>query len=371
MNIPTVTVSPEGRTVTLTCSGAPLGYAGTTSFLVETITDPVAETTTSMSAQLNMNSSYYTKKVSCKLATFMTVTFAESAKVDLPSEDTGITVSSVSATVTDAGGNVINLDTDYQIGAAEPTVTCQTSPAPESLDPSKNLIYQFFNPYSATSVQTGNSKTYKVPTSEPGELTYTCSATYGTNAAVTSSATIRIKVKSDSFVTAHDLTKVSPDVLNIGSTLILSCGRTLDASRTYTWSFNNQLIDGQADWKIQLYNFMEIDIGWYTCRATKVGFKAEESFIVAIMKPYIARVPAGDFFGQYGVYDLKCIIGSSENTGWTFSWKKDKDVTLIATDTYPIINATSATHDGTYTCTAIYNGVSSNTDEFSVAIVGK
>ncbi|XP_059162797.1 uncharacterized protein LOC131946165 [Physella acuta] len=368
----TLKIEPEGttiypgRNVVLTCSDAPMGFAGKTTFLVDS--KPVAESTKSMTTQISMNSTYSGKKISCRLEPFEQITFIDSDDMGtLPTEDANIKVTSVKAIVTDANDEELKTDTTYNIGAVGPTITCQTTPAPESLDPVMPIIYEFLEVFSSKVKQNGTSKTYKVPTTEASSSVYECSAAYKEYTAVKSALTIQVTV-NPSYLTAPVLIKASLPAISIGSTLILSCGGSVDNTLTYTWFFNNKFIDGQADWKIQLYNFTVADIGEYKCQASKNRYTTANSSFHAIMKPTVTRVTPGIIYRAGCDYELKCNTGSSLTDGWSYSWTKDDAVTLIETDTYTITKAAAVTNDGKYTCTSTYNGAFSHSDPFIIAI---
>ncbi|XP_059162795.1 uncharacterized protein LOC131946162 [Physella acuta] len=261
----TLKIEPErttiypGRNVVLTCSDAPMGCAVKTIFLVDS--KPVAESTKSMTAQITMNSTYSGKKIACRLEPFENITFVDSDDMGtLPTEDANIKVTTVKAIVIDATGEELKTDTTYNIGAEGPTITCQTTPAPESLNPEKLLTYEFLTPKHGTVQQNSASKIHRVPTNKISDTTYTCTAKYEMKNSLASVQTIKVTVCANNVTVA-----ASGTALSIGSTLVLSCGLGQDATLTYTWLFNDKIIDGQADWKIQLYNFTVADIGLYKC----------------------------------------------------------------------------------------------------------
>ncbi|XP_059162794.1 uncharacterized protein LOC131946161 [Physella acuta] len=87
----------------------------------------------------------------------------------------------------------------------------------------------------------------------------------------------------------------------------------------------------------------------------------------SLVKPTITRDPSGTIFGEGGDYTLSCETGSADVTGVTFVWKKNGVDTAI-TKSYTITGASAATHDGNYTCTITYSGVSSTSDALDVTI---
>ncbi|XP_059162803.1 uncharacterized protein LOC131946170 [Physella acuta] len=316
-----------------------------------------------MTAQITMNSTYSGKKISCRLEPFENITFIDSDDMGtLPTEDANINVTTVKAIVKDATGEELKSDTTYNIGADGPTITCQTTPAPESLNPNLSLTYEFLTPKSGR-VQNNASKIYKIPTNEENDKTYTCSVIYGSDNAVASVQTIKVTVCANNVTAA-----ASGTALSIGSTLVLSCGLGQDATLTYTWLFNDKIIDSQADWKIQLYNFTVSDIGLYKCWVGKSRNSTPNASFHAIMKPTVTRVTPGTSYSAGRDYRLKCNTGSSVTHGWSFSWTKDDAISPIKTDTYSLTNVAAAIHGGRYTCTCTYHGASSTSEPFIIAI---
>ncbi|XP_059168471.1 uncharacterized protein LOC131950381 [Physella acuta] len=174
----------------------------------------------------------------------------------------------------------------------------------------------------------------------------------------------------NNYVSDPTIIKESDDDVTIGSALVLSCGDNTIAADIYLWYFQELYISDQSSKILELENFTEDNIGMYKCRAVKSQYTTANASFVAIMKPTITRETSGTFYGAGGDYVLRCNSGSSATEGWTYTWTKSGNVDAGTTaDSYTITNATAATHDGNYSCSSIYNGVSSTSNNLTITII--
>ncbi|XP_059168474.1 uncharacterized protein LOC131950384 [Physella acuta] len=260
-----------GNYVTLFCMGVPMGYTG--SVIIRTAAGGGLTNSDKSSLSVEFPISVRFSGIYCTLETTNKVTFANSPNNNsLPIPNNAIVLSSATLSAKDSNGDIATATT-YNVGAVGPTLTCTTDPVPEFLDSSKPIQYEFKDGSTSKNISTSN--TYTVDTSKASSGSYLCTATY--NGISKTSATLSIDV-STNYLSDPVLTKVSTPNLTIGSTLVLSCGATKgDSTTSYIWEINDTKIAGQVDWKIQLYNFTEADIGVYKCRAVKNRYTTDIS----------------------------------------------------------------------------------------------
>ncbi|XP_059168469.1 uncharacterized protein LOC131950379 [Physella acuta] len=284
--------------------------------------------------------------------------------VSSTSDNLPISIISATLIVTDPLGH-LTTDTTYNVGVDGPNLTCTTTPELENINSSKHMRYEFWN--GQISLQDGISNTYTIDTATEHSATYNCSVTYdGTTTYSLPSSNISFRNK---YIPDPVIYKQNPDELSIGSTLVLSCGDETTVADIFQWTIKDKVPQNQQSQTFRVDNFSLDDIGVYKCCVVKSRYITAEASFVAIMKPSITRVPSGTFYGAGCDYTLLCNSGSSETVGWTYLWTKNSVNTTTQTASYILHNASSSTHDGVFTCTSAYNGVSSTSDSLNITIV--
>ncbi|XP_059145310.1 uncharacterized protein LOC131932407, partial [Physella acuta] len=379
----TVGISAEskiynGRSVSLTCIGAPMGYMDKVIFerTYENLVTEEAYSITSMSEVLNMSYALDGVSIRCTLDSFKAIYFSPSVNsVTLPTvcdimnpANNGCAALPITAAVLTVHDPVIGLittDTTYNVGADGPILNCTTTPAPQYLDSSKPLEYTFLA--GTKSLWTGTSSTYTVDTRTSSSTAYTCQVNFdGVN--TTSTPSVIITVSND-YLAVPTIIKKSAGEIEIESTLVLSCGDSSYVADSYQWSISGKTIERQYDKTIQIYKFAIADIGLYQCRAVKSRYTTADATFDAIMKPTATRLTAGNFYAAAGSYDFKCDSGTGGNTAWSYLWLKNGQSTRISSGTYNIYGANAASHDGSYTCNLMYNGATRTSDPLTVQII--